>query len=247
MSSFLESLFGKSSTQTVLVASAIVLTGIGIASYTGVGFSSKSSSNESSLAPAIPEEEARKIMSSILDKLHSTIPKLFRVAEQIKQQIQAQGQDIDDATLLKSFLLPHLENALKDIQDAVLAEHDVDEDELEEAVNEYIQNGDAELLKITKTIRGMFQKFGADVEEDEGDSSSLGATASTSVVSSTKSSGKSTDMSLEEFVEFLGYFAEIQSAKTEQIISQIYTANGNKIDQNALGTMQQALFLSSQK
>lgn len=63
---------------------------------------------------------------------------------------------------MKQYILPHFGSNLKEIQETILAEFDVDEDELEEAVNTYIANGDEELAGITKSIRILHTQFGGD-------------------------------------------------------------------------------------
>lgn len=123
--------------------------------------------SSSKLAPAIDEEEAKKIMNGILKKLKILIPKLLMAVQNIKMQIQQQGQEVDDMTIMKQFILPHFESNLKEIQDSVLEEHDVDEDELEEAVTTYIAAGDEELASLAKSIKVMYQQFGGDVDADE--------------------------------------------------------------------------------
>ena len=124
-------------------------------------------SSKSTLAPAIDEEEAKKIMNAILKKLKVLVPKLLMAAQNIKMQVQQTGQDIEEMALMRQFLLPHFDSNLKEIQDSVLEEFDVDEDELEEAVNTYIAAGDEELAAISKSIRVMHTQFGGDSDIEE--------------------------------------------------------------------------------
>ena len=128
-----------------------------------------SAGGDTSLAPAIEEEEAKKIMNVIFKNVKILVPKLLMAAQNIKMQIQQQGQDVEEALLLKQYLLPHFVSGVQDIQDKALEEFGVDEDELEEAVNKYIADGDEELASIVKGIRVMHQQFGGDTEVDDPD------------------------------------------------------------------------------
>lgn len=116
------------------------------------------------LAPAVSEEEAKLIMNTILKNLKLLAPRLLMAAQNIRQQIQQQGGEIEDEVMMKQYILPHFGSNLKEIQEKILEEFDVDEDELEEAVNTYIANGDEELIGITKSIRVLHTQFGGDSE-----------------------------------------------------------------------------------
>lgn len=239
----------ESPTQSLVIATVVALIGVGAASYTGL-FSSKS--DDSNLAPALTEEETKKIMKNIMERLHTTLPKLFRFADQIKQQIASQGQEIDDATLLKTFILPNLETALRDIQEEVLKEEDVDEDDLEDAVTEYIKQGDSELIQIAATIRSIFKRFGANIvdeEEEEEEAKVADSTvATTSSKTSTKKSNKGNkDMSAEEFIKFFKTFQDIQIELTKSTIDDFVEEFGNQLDQTTVGIFQQRLLVAAQQ
>jgi hypothetical protein len=212
----------ESPAQTVLLVSALLAGGVGLA-YSGLlpSYSGKSDDN---LLPAITEEEAKKAMKSMLDQLHMTIPKLFRVADQIKQQFAQQGQQLDDSFLLRSFLLPNLESAFREIQDTVLNEYDMDEDDLEEAVLEYIKRGDRDLKETYDTIRNIFKKFGADLPEDdeEEDEEEVEQASATATEKKKKTSKKATkkDMTLEDTIRFFKAFRQMQHDKMEATIEE---------------------------
>ena len=55
----------------------------------------------------------------------------------------------------------------EDIHVSVFNEFDVDENEVEEAVNYYINKGNKELKKINDGIRKVFKMFGGDIDEDD--------------------------------------------------------------------------------
>lgn len=89
----------------------------------------------------------------------------------------AQGQDIDDSQLMKTFILPHVDTALADIQKSVLDEYDFDDDELEQAVDYYVKHGDEELAEITKKIKLIYKEFGGDIGEEAAPQASKNAAA----------------------------------------------------------------------
>jgi hypothetical protein len=161
--SFIESVQGlvAKNGRTALAATAVIATSMLVYKY----FAPSSSG----MAPAIEEAEARKIMNAILEKLKVLGPQLEKAARNIKAQIQDQGQEVDEMTIRKQFLLPHFESNLKEIQTAVLEEFDADEDDLEEAVSTYIAAGDEELSSIAKSIRVFYKDFGGDVEVEDPD------------------------------------------------------------------------------
>jgi hypothetical protein len=227
-----------------VIVAALIASAYGIYSYVG----SSGSSKDSNLLPALTEEEARKIMSAILDRFQMNIPKLFRAADSIKQQFLQQGQDIDDATLLKQFLLPHLEQGLKDIQEAVLEEYDVDEGDLEDAVTTYIEKGDAELTRISAVIRGVFKKFGADIVDEEDEFEDVPASSNTTTVSTKASSKKSKkEMSADEFIKFFKTFSKMQLAATETAMKEFVEEFGTHLDQTTFGIFQTKLMQASQE
>jgi len=169
----------ESPKQTAVLATVAIAT---IALLYGV---SGASSGGSGLAPAIEEDEARKIMKSIYAKLQTLAPRLMSAAQNIKQQIQQSGQEIDDMTLMRQFILPHLDTNFSDIQNSVLEEFDVEVDELEEAVDTYVEQGDEELVSICKGIRQLYRQFGGEADDDSS-SAATGGSASPSAGSAAK-------------------------------------------------------------
>lgn len=241
--------------QSLLVASAVALVGVGAASYSGL----LGSKQDENLAPAIDEETTRKIMKQILEGVHLNLPGLFQYAERIKQSIAAQGQEIDDAILLKTFLLPNLENLLRQVQDKALEDYDVDEDELEEAVTEYCRQGDADLIKTSATIRSIFKRFGANIvdeeeeEEEEPAAAKASANATTTDTTVSKKSSKkskkspSKDMPLEEFLQFMRTFQTIQLELTKSTIEDFVEEFGRQLDQTTAQVFQQRMFIAAQQ
>lgn len=151
---------GANTKAAIIVSTAVAA---GIAAYWT--FFPRSSGKK--LAPALSEEEAQELLSEIVDKAKLALPRLVKYAESIKQQFAMQGQEIDDHALLKSVVLPQFEKALRDIQVAVLNEHDACDDEFEEAINEYLDNGDEDITELANTLRTMYEQIGGEVEKPE--------------------------------------------------------------------------------
>mmetsp|Transcript_12367 Transcript_12367/g.27794 ORF Transcript_12367/g.27794 Transcript_12367/m.27794 type:complete len:278 (-) Transcript_12367:119-952(-) len=164
---------GKDSQAKVAFAvTAVVATAAVCYSYSG----------SSDLAPAMEEEETRKIMRKILEKVQLLAPRLMNAAQNIQQQIEQGGQEIDEKTLMKQFILPHFDTNFKEIQDSVLdGDCDYYPDELEEACAFYMKEGDEELTQICKSIRAIYRQFGGDVDDEEDASADGGALADMSV------------------------------------------------------------------
>lgn len=161
---FVEQFLSTNDSPAKVATAATMVAAVGTMAYfTFLGFGG----SKSELAPALTEEETTKIMNSMVDKMRLAAPKLIMAAENIKKQIQAQGQDIDDPTLLKMFLLPQFEQFISDTQDGACDEFDIDEDELEEAVTYYTKRGHEELILINKNIINLYKQFGGVVAEEE--------------------------------------------------------------------------------
>jgi hypothetical protein len=214
----------SSPVQTALAASAILGT-LALAYF-------QFAPTKSDLAPAITEEEAKEMMNSILKKLKLLVPKLLMAAQNIKMQIQQQGHDVDEMTIMKQYLLPHFDSNLKEIQDAVLEEFDVDEDELEEAVNKYIADGDEELASIAKSIRVMYQQFGGDIEIED--------------VAAPKSA-KVESMGAEDVVSLLKELANQMMQYTDDFCGTFIDENGLPSTQQGMEEFQLGLMAVSQK
>lgn len=216
----------ESPARTALLVASVVASGV--AAY---GYLTPSSS---SLAPAMEEAETKDVMNAILKKLKLLVPKLLSAAQNIKMQIEQQGQDIDEATLMKHYILPHFTSNLQEIQNMVLEDLDVDEDELEEAVNYYIAAGDEELKSITKSIRAMHMQFGGDSE--------LEAPAAAPAKGS-----KAGDMSTSDVINLLKELANQMLQYTDDFCGKFVDENGVPADQQAIEEFQYGLMAVSQK
>lgn len=222
--SFLDSLLSKSQSspaQTALVAAAVVAAGYGAYSWLFSGAAS------SDLAPAVTEEEARKIMGKIVEAVKLNVPRFVRAADSIKQQIAAQGQEIEDAQIFKSFILPHLENSIREITQATLDEFDIDEDELEEAVDTYIEQGDDALKHFSEQLKMIYKQFGGEVASEQAEA--------------VAKRGESFDMSLEDVVTLLEEMVEMMVSHIDQYCEQFVAAYGVPKEQAAVNKFQMGL------
>lgn len=222
--SFLGSLFNSNqpkAAQTALLATAVVA--LGYAAYSLFG-----SGTKTDLAPAVTEDEARTMMKKILEQVKLNAPRFLRAADSIKQQIAAQGQEIEDAQIFKAFILPHLETAIRDVTQSVLDEFDVDEDELEEAVDAYVAAGDEELIHISKQLKAIYKQFGGETGDSEG-------------AESTAVSAKAAEMSLDEVVALLEELAQVMIDQSDSYCSEFVGQFGTPRSQQDFMKFQQGL------
>jgi hypothetical protein len=168
------------------------------------------------LAPAMEEEETRKIMREILGKLQLSAPEMVTRIQDIQKDFeQHMGQGIDENTrirIMKQFAVPEFERTLKEIQNKVVDDSDYYLSELEEASNTYVKEGDEELIEIYKKIRALYRHFGGDGgDEDEGAGADEGATVDMSadevvqlMVELTKQVLQATDLYCAKFIDKIG-------------------------------------------
>lgn len=141
--------------------------GLGVASCIYVLRNTKTldDGNNEALAPALTEEETLTIMRSIMDKIKMTAMRMLQASEGIKAQLAQQGQEMEDRKLMKTFIYQHFMDQVEQIQTAVLGENDAEENELEEAVEEYVKT-DSELKDIVTKIKALHYQFGGDKDEE---------------------------------------------------------------------------------
>jgi hypothetical protein len=172
-------------------------------------------------------------MTKILEKLKLTAARMVRAAEGIRQQIQQQGQEIDDRRLMKMFILPHFETAFQELQDVVLDECDADEAELEEAVTYYIKQGNTDLKELSNKIRLIYREFGGEVEADAGDG--LEPPAPTR------------EISLDVVIRILQMLDEKMSANIEAYIEAFKEKYGLPNSQDLVDAFQQGMMALSEE
>jgi hypothetical protein len=145
---------------------------LGIAATVAAGYAAYtyllSSTSNTDLLPALEEEEAYALMKKIFDKLRQSSEKLMGHLPSIQQQLQAQGMDVPPATIIKSYIFPHFEIAFKEIQAEVLAEADVEEFELEDAVSTYCKMGHPQLLEVSGKLRMLHAAMGGEASPSSG-------------------------------------------------------------------------------
>lgn len=227
--SFLDTIFNSNQpkvAQTALLATAVVA--VGYAAYSLFG-----SSSSSNLAPAITEEEAAKMMGKVLEQVKLHVPRFLRAADSIKQQIAAQGQEIEDAQILKAFILPHLETSIRDITQNVLDEFDYDEDELEEAVNTYVAAGDEELTAISKSLKAIYKQFGGEVGDDSEEAAG-------------PVSAKAGQMGLPEVLTLLEELAQLMVDNCDSFCQEFVGKFGVPADQGTMEKFQVGLFQATE-
>jgi len=185
------------------------------------GLRSKKSTNDD-LAPAVTEDEAKQVMQEILDKVKLMATSMLRRAEQIKQQINAQGQEIDDQQLMKLVIAPQLDSSFRELQNEILKSYDMDEEDLEEAVTTYIQEGDIELRDISERIRQIYKGLGGDMGDDS--------------KSTEKGSGK--EVTLNDVLQVLNLLLSKSAEKLEDFLSDTKEniSAGGKVNMEKLQT-----------
>lgn len=77
-------------------------------------------SNGADSEPVLTLQETQEILAKILERIRGVALKHSRAGQHIKQQIEQQGQSMPEAEIFRQFILPHFENAIQEIQDAVL-------------------------------------------------------------------------------------------------------------------------------
>ena len=82
-----------------------------------------------------------EVLNKVVDKLTIQAARMVSAAENIRAQIEQQGQQIDDEKLMRHFILPHFETAMAEVYAKVFDEMEVDEDEVDDAKTFYIKAG----------------------------------------------------------------------------------------------------------
>jgi hypothetical protein len=101
----------------------------------------KKKARDPTLLPALTEEEVLRVLNKVFDKLKIQAARMVSAAENIRAQIEQQGQQIDDEKLMRHFILPHFETAMAEVYAKVFDEMEVDEDEVDDAKTFYIKAG----------------------------------------------------------------------------------------------------------
>jgi len=158
---------------------------------------------------------------------------MVNAANNIKQQLQAQGLDMEDSKIMVIYILPHFTSGYKDIKNQVLNEYDVEEYELEEATLYYMDKGDETIRETTKKIRKLYNACGGNVNLDEDED-----------VASVPSKGL---LPFETVLEILQVIGEITMNKTDEFIVTFKEKYGLPKDQDTAERFQQGLMSISER
>lgn len=151
--------------------------------------------------PVLSHDDTADAMVKILDGLRTIAVQHVRAAENIKEQLTQQGQDMSREEIMTTIILPHFKNAFAGMQAKVLEvvnallcdnwqfavltfpcinysqEFDVDEEELEECVRHYVEHSaiqGSKLQEAVSKIKAICAQFTGDV--DSGKASPSGGT-----------------------------------------------------------------------
>mmetsp|Transcript_26612 Transcript_26612/g.26858 ORF Transcript_26612/g.26858 Transcript_26612/m.26858 type:complete len:306 (-) Transcript_26612:210-1127(-) len=225
-------------------ASPVNLAVSGLAATAVLGamvYSLSGTSADESGGPWLPETESVLIMSQYLEKLKSSGQKLLEHAEQIRQQFSAQGQRVDESQLLKSFLLPNFDNLLVELDSQLLQEYDLDEDELKESVEFYIQQGNMKLKEIISELNKLYQAFGGELDDEHSSLSKGGKTAASST------SHTSGDLTLKQFLNAVAVLTVSVTELTNSFLGQFKERYGVPNTQEGMQRFQLGLMTIQQE
>ncbi len=180
--------------------------------------------------PALTEEETIKILEKIYTGLREKVPNFIQMANGIKQQYAAQGQEISDMQVLQMHVVPVVESQLAEIQKAVANEYNFDDDELEEAVKFYTVEGNGEVEKWSNEIKGLYVRLGGkdeDAKEEEAEEVEV--------------------ISKSQVVELLKVLAKKMTSFSDIYCKQYIEANGVPSAMHEMQKFQEGLMVTAQK
>ena len=124
---------------------------------------------KSDLLPALTEGETLKILVAFLEKLKLKSVNLINAFNNVKQQILAHGENMEDRKIMEQFIFPHFKGIFDDCSAKTYDEYDVLEEEVEEAVEAYIKMGREDIEDAAKQIKMIYREYGGEVyiEGDE--------------------------------------------------------------------------------
>ena len=179
-------------------------------------------SQSNDLLPAITEDETVAVLNAIAEKSQLLTQKMAQAAQNIKQQIQAQGQDMEDSKIMTNFILPHYVTQYGEIVGHALSQFDVTEEELQDATTQYLKDGVSEqedsvekIRSLVKKIRMYYRACGGEVHDDEDEEGSEGAQ----------------ELSLEKIIEFLSVLSQVVLKQMDGYIASFKEKYGVPSDQ----------------
>jgi hypothetical protein len=72
------------------------------------------------MLPALTLDETQEILLELLEEVKVLSLKLSRTAQKIKQQCQAQGQNVSDADIMLGVILPNFESSIDESLNKIL-------------------------------------------------------------------------------------------------------------------------------
>eukprot|EP01041_Mallomonas_annulata_P012697 gene12697-26751_t len=219
------------------VSGMAAATALGICLYSFSGTNNQSSDSDS--GPALTEQDTTKVMAAFLEKLKLVAIKHKRAADNIRQQVEAQGQQIDERQLMAGYMLPHFETALKDLTTQILEEYNIEEDELQESVAYYIKEGNLKLKEISKSVNNYYKQFGGEIDEEE-------ISYPTNQKSSSSTSSNQ-DLSLDEFSRVLDKLTELLSTATDGYLQAFKEKYGVPTTTEVAEQLQQGMMVISEE
>ena len=199
---------GNGWTKTLLVTSAIAVGGY----YVYDRFFRK----KSDLLPALTEEETIKILVAFLEKLKLKSVNLINAFNNVKQQIMAHGENMEDRQIMEQFIFPHFKGIFDECSAKTYDEYDVLEEEVEEAVETYIKMGRSDIEDIAKQIKMIYREYGGEVYiegEDEFED-----------IPGSETSNK--DMSLQELLDVVDVITAKMQEVTKIFIDEFIKQHG---------------------
>lgn len=185
-----------------------------------------------SLLPALTENETIEILTKIAEKSKLLTARMANAAMNIKQQINQQGQDLDQSIIMKNYILPHYTTEYESIVNTIYTSYDVQDDEVEDACNEYYESN-KKIQDLMKNIKKCYQSCGGEVIEDDIEYGYDMKDISTKKVSK--------DVSFEDVIEILSIFAQLSSQRTDEFIETFKSKYGIPCDQTSFENFQQGI------
>lgn len=194
-------------TNTLLITSAIAVGGFFVYD--------KFFKKKPDLLPALTEEETIKILVAFLEKLKIKSMNLINAFNNVKQQILAHGENMEDRKIMEQFIFPHFKGIFDECSTKTYDEYDVLEEEVKDAVETYIRMGRDDIEDIAKQIKLIYREYGGEVyiEGDEFED-----------IPGSEKSDK--DMSLEELIALVAIITAKMQEVTKIFINDFIQKHG---------------------
>lgn len=112
-------------------------------------------------APALTQAETRAIMKGVVEELGSSVRECADLKTEVEKELSKSfGPMPSEAELMRIYVWPTFKKRFRAVQDALLAQHNACEWELEEAVQHYGHAGDQELVSCAEDLTKLLTKMG---------------------------------------------------------------------------------------